>query len=159
MNTCILDRLTYRNVDMNWSIQRVGTDYEFQQKYTLTGATQNIDIAIPYPIKINRVEYFSDDTTAKSFTTRIFNGDTDTVAYAQIANLLLDTNQSVLVLCEQDNLKYLQSPIVIRTAVSVSTLNKTLTIKICLERLDKIELGYENSRGINYDDGDVKCLK
>lgn len=121
--------------DGGWTWEKVGNDYNWQQQFTLTGAAQNLDLIIPFNCTINRIEYFSDDTTAKSFTTRIFSGRVDTSSYAQLVNLTADTTQSNQWVPIGEEGKYIQAPIRFRTAVSASTLNKKLTVKITVRRL------------------------
>jgi len=139
-NRLSLDRLTYRKVEGGWTVQQVGTDYEYQKKVILSGSAENIDITIPFPMRADRMEYFSDDTTAKSFSVRIYDGAVDSNAYVQVANVVLDTNQPIFVDFGNNGLKFLQTPIIIRTAVSASTAAKTLTIKIHIRKLDIIDL-------------------
>jgi hypothetical protein len=139
-NRISLDRLTYCKVEDGWTIQQVGTDYEYQKKVTLTGSAENIDVTIPFPMRADRMEYFSNDTTAKSFSVRIFDGAVDSNAYVQVANVVLDTNQSIRVDFGNNGLKFLHTPIIIRTVVSSSTAAKTLTIKIHIRKLDIVDL-------------------
>lgn len=119
-----------------WRIQRDGNIYEFSAIFTLTGAAQNIDLNIPFPFQLNRVQYFSDDATAKSFAERIYSaGSVDPNNYDEIVNVAADTNQSVAYMGDISD-KWLMQPITARTAVSASTAAKTLTKTVNVTRLD-----------------------
>lgn len=123
-----IERNTFRNTEDGWEVQQVDYDFEYQKQVTLTGAAQNIDLTLPFPVKCDRIDYYSDDTTAKSFTVRVFNGGVDTTAYTQVANIVLDTNQAITI--DFEEMKFLHMPIVLRTAVSASTNGKKITIKV-----------------------------
>lgn len=120
-----------------WKVQETfdgeDTYYEFQQQFTLTGAAQNLDLALNFPIELKKIEYFSDDTTAKSFTEDVYSGTVDTSSYDRICTKTLDTNQSISL--DSDNL-YMQQPVRIRTAVTASTNTKKLTKKVKVRRLE-----------------------
>ena len=119
-----------------WRWQKDGRTYEIKQRFTLTGAAQDIDLHIGFPFQLNRVEYYSDDATAKSFAERVFSGgNIDAAAYAQIVNVAGDTNLSVVYAGDISD-KWLQQPIVLRTAVSASTNGKLLTKTVNVTRLD-----------------------
>lgn len=129
--------VTIYNKD-GWAVQVNKTDrgcvYEFQRRTILTGAAENIDLHIPFGIKLQRIEFFSDDATAKSFTERIYSGNIDPTSYDQLINLVNDTNQPIAYAGDEDNI-YTQSPVIIRTAVSASTAAKILTKKVIVTRL------------------------
>lgn len=125
---------TYYSIVDEWSVVQVGNAYEYQKQVTLTGAAQNIDLTIPFAIQLNRVEFFSDDETAKSFSLRVFSGSVPPTSYAELVTLTADTNIPILVQIG-DVYKYLQSPIKIRVAVSASTAGKILTIKVACDKL------------------------
>ncbi len=122
-----------------WVTQITQTDkgcvYEFQQQFTLSGAAENLDLSIPFPVELNRIEYFSNDGVAKSFTERIFSGNVDQTSYDQIVSVALDTNQALAYYPTGSEGVYTQSPIRIRTAVSASTAGKLLTKKVVVRRL------------------------
>jgi len=127
------------NTDDGWRAQRTiskaGCIYEYQQQFTLTGAAQNIDLVIPFPFSLNRIEYFSNDATAKSFVEQVFAGSTDTTSYNAIVNVALDTNQPLSYAPSGEEGNYTQAPIRIRTAVSASTAGKLLTKKVIVRKL------------------------
>lgn len=122
-----------------WQVQITKTErgctYEFQQQFTLTGAAQEISLNIPFPIELNRIEYFSDDAIAKSFDERIYSGNVDPSSYDQIVSVSNDINQAVAYYPTGAEGVYTQSPIIITTAVSASTAGKLLTKKILVRRL------------------------
>jgi len=126
-----------------WNVQVTKTDkgciYEYQQLVTLTGAAQNIDLAIHFPFELNRIEWFSNDATAKSFTERIYSGR-DQTSYDQILAVALDTNLPIAYYPTGSEGSYTMQPLIIRTAVSASTAAKTLNKKIIIRRL-----GYSGS--------------
>lgn len=124
----------YERTPDGWTVYIEGDVYEYQQQFTLTGAAQNLDVIIPFPFQLNKIEYFSDDATAKSFTERIYSGNVDTSSYGQIVSVTADTNQPLSYAGDISD-KWTQQPIRIRTAVSASTLNKKLTKKINVTRL------------------------
>ena len=122
-----------------WRVQ-VDTDpttrqrtYEYQQLFTFTGAAQNLDLSIPFPIQFNRATYFSDDATAKSFILQVFSGN-PAGSYDALMNVVNNTDQP-LSFAGDLTTKYLQQPITIRTAVSASTAGKFLTIKVNVTKL------------------------
>lgn len=130
-----------------WRVQRDGNIYEFSRRFTLSGAAENFDLSIPFPFQLNRVQYFSDDATAKSFTERIFSaGAVDPNQYDQIVNVAVDTNQSVAYMGDISD-KWLMQPIVMRTAVSASTGGKFLTKTVNVTRLDTQADGLRRSAG------------
>lgn len=122
-----------------WQVQRTQTDgkcvYEFQRQFTLSGAAENFDLNIPFPFELNRIEYFSNDATAKSFTERILSGGVTVGSYDQIVNVAADINLAIAYVPTGSEGIYTQAPIVIRTAVSASTAGKLLTKKILIRRL------------------------
>lgn len=138
---CIDDSITtYRTTDNEWSIQQIDVYYEYQKIVTLTGAAQQIDLVVPFPVKLERIEYFFSDGTLKTFGVQIYNGSINESSYALLADFDNDGNQSILILCNEDNLKYTQAPVRIRTNITASVINKTVTVKLYIKRLDKIQL-------------------
>ncbi len=129
--------ITYRTTDNEWNIRQVDVYYEYQKQIIMTGAAQQIDIMFSFPIKLERIEYFYSDTSQKSFSVKVFNGDFASV-YTHIADLDDDYYPSVLILCNKDNLKFTQTPIIFRTDITASVINKVMTIKLYVKRLDKI---------------------
>jgi hypothetical protein len=133
--------MTWQGTIDGWNVQITekkdgsGTIYEYQQKFTLTGAAQNLDLTVPFPFLLNNIIYFSNDATAKSFTEQIFTGSADTTTYKQIMNLVGDTNQPNHYAGDVSDY-YSQQPIMIRTAISASTNGKTLTKKIVLTKVN-----------------------
>lgn len=125
---------TYYSVVDGWNVAQVGNAYEYQKQVTLTGAVQNIDLTIPFAIQLNRVEFFSDDTTAKSLSLRVFSGNITPASYAELVTVTNDTNISILQQVGSEY-KYLQTPIKIRVAVSASTAGKILTVKVACDKL------------------------
>lgn len=120
-----------------WDVESNGEYFTFAKLNTLTGSAQNIDLRIPFNCFIIRVEYFSDDTTSKSFSTRVYSaGAVDVSSYDQLYTTAGNIQQPIAVeFTEEKSGLYMHSPITIRTAVSASTQNKTLTIKVTLKRL------------------------
>ena len=118
-----------------WNVQITKCNHEYQRKFTLSGSAENFDLVIPFPFELNRIEYFSDDTTSKSFTERIFSGNVDKDAYDQIVNVSLNIDQAIAYYPGGSEGIYTQAPILIRTAISASTAAKTLTKKIIIRRL------------------------
>ena len=125
---------TYNSVVDGWALTQVGPAYEYQKQVTLTGAAQNIDLTISFAVQLNRVEFFSDDETAKSFSLRVFSGNVTPTSYAELLTVTLDTNIPILQQVGNEY-KYLQTPIKIRVAVSASTANKILTVKVACDKL------------------------
>lgn len=137
---CVDDNIiTYRTTDNEWSIQQIDVYYEYQKIVTLTGAAQQIDVMIPFPVKLERMEYYFSDGTLKTFNVLIFNGSVNESSYALLADFVNDGNQSILILCNDDNLKFTQPPIRIRTNITASQISVTVTIKLYIKRLDKIQ--------------------
>lgn len=128
---------TYRKD--GWAVQRTKTPdgciYEYQRQFTLSGAAENFDLYISFPFELNRVEYFSNDATAKSFSERVFTGSADPSSYDEILTLIADINIPNAYVPTGSEGVYTQAPILIRTAVSASTAGKTLTKKIVMKRL------------------------
>lgn len=112
-----------------------GHVYEYQRRFTLSGAAENFDLNLGFPFEIIRIEYFSDDATAKSFSERIYTGSVDTTSYDEIVTLTNDINQANAYYPTGADGTRTMSPITIRTAVSASTAGKFLTKKILLRRL------------------------
>lgn len=132
--------VNYRHIDNGWDIQQTDVYYEYQKKVVMTGAAQQIDLMIHFPVKLERIEYFFNDLTSRVFATQIFDGNVDENAYALIVDWNTTMDQSILVLCNQDNLKFTQPPIRIRTDITASTAGKTITIKIYVKKLDEIPI-------------------
>ncbi len=119
-----------------WTVEKIGKDYSYQTKVLLTGAAQNIDLAIPFGCVINRIEYFSDDTTAKSFSERVFSGVVDISSYDELMSVTDDVNQPIAYYpTSLGEGRYTQRPIKIRTAISASTVGKYLTKKVEISRI------------------------
>jgi len=118
-----------------WTVQKTGAIYEYQRKFTLSGSAETLDLNVTFPFELNRIEYFSDDTTAKSFSERIFSGGVDDTSYDQIVSVTLNTDQPLAYYPSGGEGIYTQSPILIRTNVTASTINKTLTKKVVIKRL------------------------
>ena len=122
-----------------WAVQVNKTDrgcvYEFQRQFTLSGAAENFDLSVPFPFELNRIEYFSDDATAKSFTERILSGNVTAGSYDEIMNEVNNIDIPVAYVPTGSEGVYTQSPLIIRTAMSASTAAKLLTKKVILRRL------------------------
>lgn len=127
-----------------WRVQktRSGKDtiYEYQRQFTLSGAAEDLDLVINYPFQLNRIDYFSNDATAKSFAERIFVGQSE--SYAEIVNVAADTNISIVYSGDISD-KWTQQPLRIRTAVSASTGGKLLTKTINVTRLTQCPVSGE----------------
>lgn len=119
-----------------WRVQITKHNYEYQRQITLSGAAENIDLAIPFPASINRISYSSNDATAKSFSTRIFNGGVDQSTYDEVGSWALNTDLSLTYVPLGEEGVYSMMPLIIRTAVSASTAGKLLTIKVVARRLE-----------------------
>ncbi len=124
---------TFYEFKDEWTIAHIGNNYEFQKQVTLTGSAQDIDLNIPFALQLNRVSFFSDDDTAKSFSLRIYSGSVTLISYEELITVATNTNMSIVLFV--DNTRYIQSPIRIRTAVSASTIGKILTIKVSVDKL------------------------
>lgn len=126
---------TERYVLDGWTVVRTimpgqPCTYEYSRTHTMSGAAENLDLSIPYPFRLNRIVWESDDATAKSFTERIIsNSITD-----QIASFTADTNTFLSASGEEAD-KYTTLPIIIRSAISASTAGKTLAKKVNVTRL------------------------
>ena len=132
--------MTVTYTEGGWNVQVTKTDrgsiYEFQQLVTLTGAAQNIDLAIHFPFELSRIQFFSNDATAKSLTERIYSGR-DQTTYDQLLALALDTNLPISIYpTGSENLSYTMQPLIIRTVVSASTAGKTLNKIVVIRRLE-----------------------
>ena len=119
-----------------WRIQITGQNYEYQRQVTLSGAAENIDLQIYFPVSINRISYSSDDATAKSFATRIFNGGIDLTTYDEVGAWAINTDISLTYTPLGEEGVYSMHPIMVRTALTASTAGKLLTIKIVVRKLD-----------------------
>lgn len=119
-----------------WRVLITGHTVEYQRQVTLSGAAENIDLAIPFPASINRISYSSNDATAKSFSVRIFNGGIDPTSYDEVGTWAGNTDLSLTYTPLGEEGVYAQMPLIVQTAVSASTAGKLLTIKVVARRLE-----------------------
>lgn len=116
-----------------WRVAKKGNMFEYQREVTMTGAAQNIDLAVPFACVLRRWDTWADDATAKSYTLDVYSGAVTPTSYTRVDNVAADTNQSRSFTSDKAD-SYLQSPVVLRTAITASTNGKKITIKILLER-------------------------
>ena len=118
-----------------WSVKEHGDFISYMYKHTLSGSAENIDLNLAFDFILMRIEYFSNDATAKSFTTQVFSGGVDPSAYDQLLDLALNTDLPNAYVPTGEEGVYLQTPLRIRTAITASTAAKTLTTKITVKKL------------------------
>ena len=132
MDTSKMSVMSAKTSD-GWTLTQKGNLFEYQREITMTGAAQNIDCAVPFACMIRRWDTWTDDATAKSYTLDVYSGTVTATSYTRLDNVAVDTNQSNSFTSDKAD-SYLQAPLLLRTAVTVSTNGKKMTIKILVER-------------------------
>lgn len=116
-----------------WTVARKGNLFEYQREVTMTGAAQNIDLNVSFACVLRRWDTWTDDEIAKSYTLDVYSGAVTPLSYTRLDNVAAHTNQSRSFTSDKAD-SYLQSPVLLRTAITASTNGKKITIKILVER-------------------------
>lgn len=127
------------------TIAHVKDDYEYHKQVELTGSAQNIDLQLVTPIQLNRIEVYTDDTTAKSYTVDVYSGIVTPDSYVRLASFTGDTEQSNFVQGGGEY-RFLQPPINIRIAITSSTTGKIMTVKIIVEKLKREQQSHSTEK-------------
>lgn len=73
-----------------WTVKQTGKSYFYERLVTFTGTAMDIDLNLPYPSQLNRIEQIFNDTTARDFEIRIYNS-VDPAVYTTLVSDVTNT--------------------------------------------------------------------
>lgn len=123
-------KIINKSYDNDWIYTQLGSSVVYQKRMTLTGAEQTEELSLEKGIRLNRIEIFANDATAKSLSIRVYNGFNS--SYVELVNIVSDINQSLTLLFENEVFPSIDK---IAVVVTESTLNKTLDVNISVVEL------------------------
>ena len=72
------------NLSGGWKGYKKGRAFNFEQKVTLAGTSQTVELPLDFACRIDRITQYFNSTNSRTFNIRVFTSRVDTAAYEEL---------------------------------------------------------------------------